>query len=328
MCQHDASDLNLVIDAKSLKPLFKMETHRHWRALVFDWMIIFAAIILTSQYFNPLTYVLAVVIIGARMHALAILMHDATHYRFLKNRKWNDLLTNLLTMYPIFTSIEGYRQNHLQHHIHLNTEQDPDWVSKLGVREFTFPKTKLEFLKTVFAYFTLYRGMKDVIWYLKRFESMKKKYGAESGQNRVRLLFYVILFVALTIAGLWKYYLLFWVIPYLSTFFMFQYIRSVAEHFGELAYDHLLTSTRSVKANLLERFFIAPHHVGYHLEHHLYPGVPFYNLDKLHELLMKDPSYNGKAHITHGYMSGLLNELGQSALIGSAGGNHKHQVSA
>ncbi|MFT5265535.1 MAG: fatty acid desaturase, partial [Polaribacter sp.] len=47
------------------------------------------------QHFNPLSYGLAVIIIGARMHALAILMHDATHYRFLKNRKRNDLITNM-----------------------------------------------------------------------------------------------------------------------------------------------------------------------------------------------------------------------------------------
>ena len=328
MSQHDASDLNLAIDAKKLKPLFKMETHRHWKALILEWVIIFTAIILCIWYFNPLTYLLAIIIVGARMHALAILMHDATHYRFLKNRKWNDLLTNWLTMYPIFTAIEVYRQNHLQHHIHLNTEHDPDWVSKLGVREFTFPKTKTEFLKTVFAYFTLYRGMKDVVWFLKRFGSVKKKDGAEPGHNKARILFYMLLFILLTITGLWKYYLLFWVVPYLSTFFMFQYIRSVAEHFGELAYDHLLTSTRSVKANLLERFFIAPHNVGYHLEHHLYPGVPFYNLDKLHQLLMKDAFYNDKAHVTDGYMSGLLNELGQYGLEESTAENHQHQVPA
>ena len=102
----------------------------------------------------------------------------------------------------------------------------------------------------------------------------------------------------------------FWIVPYLSTFFMFQYIRSVAEHYGELSYDHLLSSTRSVKPNLIERFFIAPHQVGFHLEHHLYPGVPFYNLPKLHELLMQEEEYQEKAHITKGYLSGLMNELG------------------
>ena len=91
---------------------------------------------------------------------------------------------------------------------------------------------------------------------------------------------------------------------------MFQYIRSVAEHFGELAYDHNLTSSRTVKANWLERFFLSPHNVGYHLEHHLYPGVPFYHLPKLHKLLMGKKEYSQKAHITKGYVTGLMDELG------------------
>ena len=244
------------------------------------------------------------------MHALAILMHDATHYRFLKNRKWNDIITNVTTMYPLFTSLEQYRQNHLRHHKHLNTEHDPDWVSKLGVEAFQFPKTKKEFLWIVFSYLTLYRGVRDAIWFLKRFSAPQKKQPAQAGNKALRLAFYIVLFTVLTVFGLWKYFALYWVAPYLSTFFMFQYVRSVAEHFGELEHDHALTSSRTVKANALERFFFAPHNVGYHLEHHLYPGVPFYNLPALHQLLMQEAEYKGKAHVTQGYWKGLMEELG------------------
>ena len=310
MTLQNAPKTEFSIQSKKLKSLYKTESYRHALSMILDWVIIFTTIYFTILYFNPFSYILAVIIIGARMHALAILMHDATHYRFLKNRKRNDLITNVFTMYPLFTSIEKYRQNHLAHHSHLNTEHDPDWVAKLTKRAFTFPKTKSEFLLTVLSYFTLYQGVCDAIWFLKRFGSSKKKSNKKSEDGKQRLLFYAVLFTGLTIAGLWKYYLLFWVIPYLSTFFMFQYIRSVAEHYGELAYDHLLTSTRSVKANLIEQFFIAPHNVGYHLEHHLYPGVPYYNLPKLHKTLMEDEGYSQKAHITQGYLSGLLNELG------------------
>ena len=314
MKQHNANDLDLSVDPKVLKPLFKTKTSRHLMAIILDWAIIVATILLTIQYFNPITYLLAVITIGARMHALAILMHDATHYRFLKNRKMNDLITNLITMYPLFTSIETYRENHLRHHRHLNTEHDPDWVAKLGKQEFTFPKTKREFILTVLSYLFLYQGLKDAIWFLRRFGTNKK--GDHSKENKgLRILFYLALFTVLTLTGTWLYFLVFWFVPYLSTFFMFQYIRSVAEHFGELAYDHLLTSTRSVKTNLLEEFFIAPHNVGYHLEHHLYPGVPFYNLPKLHKVLMEDAGYNEKAHVTQGYLTGLLNELGRPGVV-------------
>jgi hypothetical protein len=55
---------------------------------------------------------------------------------------------------------------------------------------------------------------------------------------------------------------------------MFQYIRSFAEHFGDLEYGKLLKSTRTVKPFLIERVLIAPYNISYHLEHHLYPAVP------------------------------------------------------
>jgi fatty acid desaturase len=279
--------------------------------MLLDWMMIFAAIIFCIRYFNPLTYFLAVLLIGARMHALAILMHDATHFRFLKNRKWNDIVTNVLVMYPIFSSIEQYRKNHLAHHQHLNTEDDPDWAAKLGKRAFTFPKTKAEFIWTVLSYLTLVQGFLDALWFLKRFGANSEEApGKKEGTPKLRLAFYLLLFTLISVQGWWGYYLAFWVVPYLSTFFMYQYIRSVAEHFGELAYDHLLSSTRSVKANWLEKLLLAPHNVGYHLEHHLYPAVPYYHLPALHRLLMEEEEYGSKAHITQGYCKGLLQELG------------------
>ena len=310
MKQNNANDLNLKIASTELKPLFKKEVYRHVLAMIYDWTLIILSIYLCLSFFNPISYFIAVLIIGSRMHALAILMHDATHYRFLNNRQWSDFVTNVFTMYPLFTNIDNYRNNHLRHHRHLNTEDDPDWVAKLGVKAFTFPKTKREFLLTIFSYLTLYRGLSDAIWFFKRFQNPQK--GEKQAKDKKQLIFVIILFAILTLGGWWPYYLMFWVVPYLSTFFMFQYIRSVAEHFGELEYDHLLNSTRTVKPNWLERFLLAPHNVGYHLEHHLYPGVPFYNLGKLHHLLMRDQEYNQKAHITIGYVRGLFEELSKS----------------
>ena len=312
---NDSKPLTSKLDSKAFKTLFKTKPYLHAFSILFDWLIISVTICLSIWAASPWLYVLAVIIIGARMHGLAILMHDATHFRFLKNRKWNDLISNHFTMYPIFTSIETYRQNHLEHHKHLNTDEDPDWVAKLGNRAFTFPKTKTEFLLTVASYLLLYQGVMDAIWFLKRFGGKGKEQASESKLKWDKLIFYVVMFGAITFFGIWKYYLLYWIVPYFSTFFMFQYIRSVAEHFGELAYEDDLSSSRTVKPTIVERFFIAPHNVGYHLEHHLYPGVPFYHLPKLHEMLMSQDVYKAKAHVTEGYTFGLMQELGGSVEV-------------
>lgn len=242
------------------------------------------------------------------MHALTVLMHDAAHNLFLKNRKWNDLISNMAIMYPIFTSIDKYRVNHHKHHAHLNTDHDPDWVAKLSKRAFTFPKTRSTFLWTLASYMVLYQGILDAIWFAKRYKGR----GSKQKQNPIswsKTIFYLVLFSGLTILKLWPLYVFFWLIPYLTSFFMFQYIRSVAEHFGDLAYEDDLSSTRTVIAKGWERFLLAPHGVNYHIEHHLFPGVPFYNLPKLHKMLMAQTEYRSTAHITLGYTHGLLREL-------------------
>ena len=297
------------IDPKLLKPLYKTNPFLHLRDIISNWMVIGFTMYFTALFLHPILYVLAIFIIGARMHALAILMHDASHFRFLKNRFWNDLITNFTIMYPVFTSIEVYRDNHLKHHRHLNSDHDPDWVAKLGNRHFTFPKTTKEFFITLMSYLVLYQGFMDAIWFLKRFSGSKNKKPTSAKQKVIKIGFYTVLFTTLFVTGCFKFYLLFWVVPYFSTFFMYQYIRSVAEHFGDLAYENDLSSSRTTKANWLEQFFIAPHNVGYHLDHHLFPGVPYYHLPQLHALLLEQPEYQKKAHITQGYTKGLLAEL-------------------
>ena len=280
--------------------------------IILNWIIIFGMIWTCIQFPSIWLYIISIIVIGARMHALAILMHDATHFRFLKRKSWNDRITNWFTMYPIFTSIENYRANHLTHHQHLNTDEDPDWAAKLGTQPYTFPKSKTEFILFSLSYFFFYRGIKDGLGLLVRFGKMAKLKGTNMpAQKTEKIVYYIILFSLITVLGIWKYYLLFWIVPYLTTLFMFQYIRSVAEHFGELKYDNLLNATRSTKVNWLEAFILAPHEVGYHLEHHLYPGVPYYNLPKLHDLLMEQPQFKDEAHLTRGYTFGLLNELGK-----------------
>ncbi|MEM8897825.1 MAG: hypothetical protein AAGC85_06960, partial [Bacteroidota bacterium] len=83
MATFTARDLNMGIEKGQLKELYDTTPHIHALAILANWLIIFGTSYLCSIFFNPFTYILAILIIGARMHALAILMHDATHFRFL-----------------------------------------------------------------------------------------------------------------------------------------------------------------------------------------------------------------------------------------------------
>src|SRR5262245_64858773 len=63
---------------------------------------------------------------------------------------------------------------------------------------------------------------------------------------------------------------------------VFGNVRSWAEH-ALTRPGHPLTQTRTVTSNRVVSFLMC--NLNYHLEHHLFPGVPWYNLPRLHALL-------------------------------------------
>ena len=109
----------------------------------------------------------------------------------------------------------------------------------------------------------------------------------------------------------WAYFALLWLLPMATVGTAAFRLRTVAEHAG-LAEDHELRSTRTVLPALFERFLVAPCNVNYHLEHHLYPSVPFYNLPKLHRRLLAEPEFRLNAHISRMYTNpktGVIREV-------------------
>src|SRR4051794_38492519 len=90
--------------------------------------------------------------------------------------------------------------------------------------------------------------------------------------------------------------------------------------FGGMEYDDLLTGSRTVLPLWWEKLFFCPHHINYHIEHHLYPSVPCHNLPALHDVLMRDGVFKGKAHVTRGYLTGVVTECQLDPSKGSSPG--------
>ena len=84
------------------------------------------------------------------------------------------------------------------------------------------------------------------------------------------------------------------------------YIRLVGEHGALKVKGDIFDATRHVEPTWLERWLIAPNNVNYHLDHHLYASIPFYNLPKLHNALLENEVYRSRAKVTQGYFRGLL----------------------
>jgi fatty acid desaturase len=98
----------------------------------------------------PVTLV-AIVLIGAGQHQLTGLAHEASHHILFKNRYWNDLASDFLCMFPLYSATHHYRLQHIAHHQFVNDpDRDPD-VSQLQTSGhwLKFPVTKSFFLQTL-----------------------------------------------------------------------------------------------------------------------------------------------------------------------------------
>jgi fatty acid desaturase len=101
---------------------------------------------------NIPVFAVAMVLIGGIQHRLAGLGHEASHYSFMKHRVLNDLVPDLLCMFPLITTVHFYRLFHLAHHQYTNDpRRDPD-LQNLGhaKRSEEFPMTRGRFIRVIY----------------------------------------------------------------------------------------------------------------------------------------------------------------------------------
>ena len=131
------------LDPRIIKKLSVLKPWLSVSHIALEYIFIVGAIVVCTLFWHPLLYLASIMWIGARQHAIAIMIHDGSHYRILKNRKANDFVSELFLAFPLFVTMRGYRLSHLAHHRHMNTEYDPDWVSK-ETPDWEFPKSRWE----------------------------------------------------------------------------------------------------------------------------------------------------------------------------------------
>ena len=88
------------------------------------------------------------------------------------------------------------------------------------------------------------------------------------------------------ISGHWWVYPVLWLAPWMTVWRVSNRLRAIAEHGGMARSDDRRLTTHVVHQSLLARFWIVPYHTGWHLAHHVDPGIPWRNLPKLHRELV------------------------------------------
>lgn len=134
-----------------------------------NWMEIAAIFSLAAFCEHWLGYLAALLMLGTRQHALAILGHDGAHRFASQHKKINDLTTCLLVFWPLGVGLDGYRQFHYRHHRRAGKPEDPEMdIKNMSPREWRKPLSRRRMLGLVlrdlsgFALRDIYRLVKVI----------------------------------------------------------------------------------------------------------------------------------------------------------------------
>ncbi len=275
------------------------------------WLILLTTISICLAWPNPVFYCIAFFVIASRQYALMILMHDGFHSLLHPNRKMNYFISCMLLAYPCGSTFWIGRKSHLIHHATLGQHDDPD--RKLYLAEGKQSPTQL-----LIFFVQLLLG-----------EQIKRTYGMKQSRHdsphpckellkKIKNNFFYVLPVAifqLAFLGLFYVcgsvlsYFILWFFPLFFTVLL-NGIRVFCEHANLTDFPgdkkHRLIS---YTANPIELFFIAPFHMNYHAEHHLFPYVPHYQLPPLRHKIRTQSPLNEIIQWREGYFSYLTSFL-------------------
>ena len=283
---------NSLIGVSDLRKLSILKPWKSLLVILLEWSIIIACIFIHKSFTNILVYICIWFVISTRLYAMYSLIHEAIHYSITRNKVLNEIIAQVFLGFPLLISLKSMRENHLAHHKYLQTDQDPE-MKHLKYKEFHFPASKTQLVKLFLLDIT---GINFVYYKILKIYNLTFHFNKN---NFFDILLFVSVFAAAYYLGFAKDVLLYWLIPYATFYQLLNRIRLSTEHFNIDESNSF--KTRSVVASFFETLIFTPYNLGYHLEHHLYPSIPFYNLPKLHSLLLNNEAYKNEAIIESSY---------------------------
>lgn len=272
-----------------IRKLQQIDTRYNWKILFFLVQSLVGGLILQSVD-NLFVHLVCYFLMACSVVGLPILMHESCHSLLYKKpslNRWVGFFCGLSGL----VSASAYRSIHTTHHANTRTESDPDDIEASAQKS----------VPMVFAYyFVLVAGI-----YLYIPTVAMKGFAKANYRMRVNIVteyvlmiaVYALVFVVFPFDAILKL----WLIPLLIAG-QFSNVRGLAEH-GLMTGGNEFTDSRTVMSNKFVSFMMS--NLNYHLEHHLFPGIPNYNLPKVHELL-KDHFRQAGASVYPSYTQFLL----------------------
>jgi fatty acid desaturase len=223
----------------------------------------------------------------------AQLVHESDHGTLFRDPRLNRSLGNLFA-YLLGYTRSGHRTAHMDHHLYLNTDRDPDII-------FSQPSaSSAAVLRGLLSDLLLVSAIKRLLQYsqsdrttysVSPWRRLTPRYFARMAAAMVPVaVTQIVLLSIYTVVGGPCAYLLLHILPIMTLYPLQIRVRSIAEHGFEAGYQPASPQeawmTRTSRLNILERWIIAPFGQYLHYEHHVFPSIPNYNLPHVHRLLV------------------------------------------
>ena len=248
--------------------------------------------------------VLLVLLLGLRMNAFGVILHEGSHGLLARSRTLNDRICNWSIAFWNINSVEEYRPTHRLHHRYLGQERDPDRVFYLvPARRGALTKLMLQDLFGVTAFRRATSRISGTSQASDAPASLLTRPQLLIGKivTQLIILGQFVLFQGPARGIL--FYVVFWLVPIVCMYPMILRLKTITEHF-----DAELRKANNVHwiARTSCASWVQDHLVGarmeYHFEHHVIPTIPYQGLKKLHRQLARTDLFDGHGEvISHGY---------------------------
>jgi fatty acid desaturase len=288
------TELKSLFTAKELAPFYKKNNAINVLYLISLYGLSFSIIYFYQYLKNPFYIFFGIFIMGVVQHTLATFIHEAAHLNLFSNKRLNDGFGHFLCSAPLLSYLKDYRYFHFEHHRFTGKiDKDPELKFYRAMKIKPGPYTKKEIIKVFlndFSGASYFRGLKYFLSYIK----LKRKVVLIEKPS-VLDHFSVLTWITIIPFIMWSLslltpFLIFWVAPILTLSPILLRWHGYGEHIREhdgCASSNTLTHQLSWPMTL----FLYPINSSYHLEHHLYPQLPWHSLKRFYNWANKHPDY-------------------------------------
>lgn len=268
-----------ILTREQLRELSELRPFLAIRDVLFHWIMIIGAWTVVALWPNVYTIVGCFFVVGINFYGLYIILHDGMHRRLFSSIRRNDFWNDVLMMGSIGAITRLNRHNHMKHHYVTCLPDDPDRFKYVHDGKEPFMPLVI-FLSGLASVIPVARNVFSGRAHSERPASARQRYTARD--------FAIILVWQSALIGGLSYFIGWWAYPalWLALAYALGYRADMVRVFCE---HSMMTSDAAADESMrlityesfwLEKLFFAPRNMNYHMVHHLWTSIPYYNLPK------------------------------------------------